>query len=176
MCRKRNFAMLWLLLLGGLVPVALGFCETFKTACFVQIVAPVNDGNEIAMANKGSYYFTLSPTASTPKNLQLVASILYGRVDFYVRFGENNEPSSTSYDLSSSVSGMPDFLGIVSGSFDIEPTYSHSHSHSHFDTSTLTLTRSAHRNSTSPLRQLASTFWCGLAQRRDCACWCPLAV
>jgi len=103
------------LLLGSLVPVAQGFCETFKTACsLAQIGVPVNDGNEIAMANKGSYYFTLSPTASTPKTLQLVASILYGRVDFYVRFGENKEPSSTSYDLSSSISGMPDFLGIVS--------------------------------------------------------------
>jgi len=103
-----------LLLLFLVVPSALGFCETFKTACpIAQIGVPVNNGNEILLANRGSYYLTLMPSASTPKTLQLIASILYGRVEFFVRFGDK-EPSSNSFDLSSALSGMPDFLGIVS--------------------------------------------------------------
>ena len=111
-----NFCQLFrlLFLLFLVVPSALGFCETFKTACpIAQIGVPLNNGNEILLANRGSYYLTLTPSASTPKTLQLIASILYGRVEFFVRFGDK-EPSSNSFDLSSALSGMPDFLGIVS--------------------------------------------------------------
>ena len=103
--------LVWQCLLKG----ALGFCETFKQACLItQLGLPVNNGNEILLANRGSYYLSLATSASTPKTLQLVASILFGRVEFFVRFGENNEPSSTSFDFSSALTGMPDFLSFVS--------------------------------------------------------------
>ena len=88
-------------------------CDTFRSACALQVGEAANSGNTLLLANRGTLFLTLTPTSSTPSIVQLVASVLYGRVEFYATLGDK-EPSPSSYDLSSALSGSPDLLSIVS--------------------------------------------------------------
>jgi hypothetical protein len=90
-------------------------CDTFRNACPVQLGEAVNSGNTLLLANRGAVYLTFTPTSSTPSVVQLMASVLYGRVEFYATMGDaSKEPSTSRYDLSSALSGSPDLLSIVS--------------------------------------------------------------
>lgn len=104
---------LWLFALLVYVLYVDASCDTFRSACALQLGEAANSGNTLLLANRGAVYLTFAPTSSTPSVVQLVASVLYGRVEFYATLGDK-EPSPSSYDLSSALSGSPDLLSIVS--------------------------------------------------------------